>query len=127
MHLHDVLPGDLYLMCSDGLSDMLDDETIAQVLTSNDSLEEAGAEMPSLRRAFVVGDLLKRSDVERLQRVASNVTCINLYGSTETQRSVSYFVVPRPGEARPGEVRPAEVCPVEGRLGEVRPAEVHPG
>jgi len=42
MHLHDVLPGDLYLMCSDGLSDMLDDETIAQVLTSNDSLEEAG-------------------------------------------------------------------------------------
>src|SRR5207249_1052671 len=35
--------GDLYLMCSDGLSDMLDDETIAQVLTSNDSLEEAGA------------------------------------------------------------------------------------
>jgi len=43
MHLHDVLPGDMYLMCSDGLSDMLDDETIAQVLTSNDSLEEAGA------------------------------------------------------------------------------------
>ena len=31
-HLHDVLPGDIYLLCSDGLSDMLDDETIGQLL-----------------------------------------------------------------------------------------------
>jgi PPM family protein phosphatase len=43
MHQHDVMPGDLYLMCSDGLSDMLDDETIGQVLLASDSLEEAGA------------------------------------------------------------------------------------
>ena len=28
-HLHDVMPGDIYLLCSDGLSDMLDDEAIA--------------------------------------------------------------------------------------------------
>ena len=28
-HVHDVMPGDLYLLCSDGLSDMLDDETIS--------------------------------------------------------------------------------------------------
>ena len=62
--------------------------------------EETGAPMPSLRRAFVVGDLLKRSDVERLYRVAPGITCANLYGSTETQRSVSYFVIPR--EARTG-------------------------
>ena len=31
-------PGDLYLMCSDGLSDMLDDEAIAQLMQSGDSL-----------------------------------------------------------------------------------------
>jgi protein phosphatase len=40
-HLHDVLPGDTYLLCSDGLSDMLDDESIAQLLQTNESLQDA--------------------------------------------------------------------------------------
>ena len=40
-HLHDVLPGDTYLLCSDGLSDMLDDESIAQLLGSVETLPEA--------------------------------------------------------------------------------------
>jgi len=34
-----ILPNDLYLMCSDGLSDMLDDAAIAAILTSADPLE----------------------------------------------------------------------------------------
>ncbi len=38
-HQHDVSPGDVFLMCSDGLSDMLDDAGIAQVLQTHDSLE----------------------------------------------------------------------------------------
>ena len=42
-HLHDVMPGDLYLLCSDGLSDMLDDETIAELLQRGDSLPELAA------------------------------------------------------------------------------------
>ena len=42
-HLHDVLPGDLYLLCSDGLSDMLDDESIAQLLQTSDVLGEVAA------------------------------------------------------------------------------------
>src|SRR6195952_1088376 len=41
-HLHDVLPGGIYLLCSDGLSDLLDDDAIAQLLQSSDSLDEAG-------------------------------------------------------------------------------------
>jgi protein phosphatase len=41
-HLHDTQPGDLYLMCSDGLSDMLDDVSIAQTLQMHDSLASAG-------------------------------------------------------------------------------------
>ena len=42
-HLHEVQPGDLFLMCSDGLSDMLYDTSIAQVLQMHDSLRAAGA------------------------------------------------------------------------------------
>jgi protein phosphatase len=42
-HLHEVQPGDIYLMCSDGLSDMLEDQSIAQVLQGCDSLEQAGS------------------------------------------------------------------------------------
>jgi protein phosphatase len=41
-HLHEVLPGDTYLMCSDGLSDMVDDAGIAQLLQAHDSIESAG-------------------------------------------------------------------------------------
>jgi PPM family protein phosphatase len=41
-HAHDVQPGDLYLLCSDGLSDMLHDATIAQILlAANGTLDEA--------------------------------------------------------------------------------------
>jgi len=40
-HLHDVHPGDVLLMCSDGLSDMLDDGTIARLLQANESLQGA--------------------------------------------------------------------------------------
>jgi len=42
-HLHDVMPGDMYLLCSDGLSDMLDDESIAQLLQTSDVLPEVAA------------------------------------------------------------------------------------
>jgi protein phosphatase len=40
-HLHEVQPGDVFLMCSDGLSDMLDDTSIASV-AMHDSLAAAG-------------------------------------------------------------------------------------
>ena len=42
-HLHEVLPGDIYLLCSDGLSDMLDDESMTQLLLSGESLAETAA------------------------------------------------------------------------------------
>lgn len=42
-HLHDVMPGDTYLLCSDGLSDMLDDESITQVLMGAETLPEAAS------------------------------------------------------------------------------------
>ena len=41
-HLHPTRPKDLYLMCSDGLTDMLDDAAIARLLQSHDALPAAG-------------------------------------------------------------------------------------
>jgi amino acid adenylation domain-containing protein len=49
----------------------------------------------SLRRAFFVGDVLTRTDVGRMHRLAPSLQVINYYGSTETQRAVAHFVVPR--------------------------------
>ena len=43
IHQHDVLPDDAYLMCSDGLSDMLPDMAIAQLLLQNESMDEANS------------------------------------------------------------------------------------
>lgn len=40
-----VEPGDVYLMCSDGLSDMLDDQGIARILAADGSLEHKGAQL----------------------------------------------------------------------------------
>jgi len=37
---HEVKSGDVYLMCSDGLSDMVGDQTIAAILLGPDSLQE---------------------------------------------------------------------------------------
>ena len=42
-HVHEVQPGDLYLLCSDGLSDMLADASIQQLLQMHTPLSEAGA------------------------------------------------------------------------------------
>ena len=51
-------------------------------------------QFPSLRNAFFVGDLLTKKDCRKLRNLAPNATVINLYGTTETQRAVSFFEVP---------------------------------
>lgn len=42
---HRVEPGDIYLMCSDGLSDMVDDEGIARILSADASLDEKALQL----------------------------------------------------------------------------------
>ncbi|HVT56893.1 MAG TPA: non-ribosomal peptide synthase/polyketide synthase, partial [Thermoanaerobaculia bacterium] len=63
------------------------------------------SEVPSLRYAFLVGDLLTWNDVSRLRRMAPGVTCVNLYGATETQRAIGYHVVPSAETAKTKLVR----------------------
>ncbi|WP_167488528.1 non-ribosomal peptide synthetase [Nocardia terpenica] len=65
--------------------------------------------VPSLTRIFFTGDSLTSRDVRAVTRVATTATCVNLYGSTETQRAVGYFVVPAEhttGDEDPGIVYP---------------------
>ena len=51
------------------------------------------SQLPSLRHAFLVGDKLTWADVAHLRKLAPEVTCVNYYGSTETQRAVSYYEI----------------------------------
>ena len=48
---HQVLPGDVYLMCSDGLSDMIEDAMIAKILQNVLSLEQMAQQLVSLANA----------------------------------------------------------------------------
>jgi len=69
----------------------------------------AAQPIPTLRRAFFVGDVLTRTDVARLHALAPGLEVINYYGSTETQRAVSFFPVPRPASLLAKETVPAGV------------------
>ena len=54
----------------------------------------ATARFPKLHHAFFVGDVLIKRDCRSLQSLAPNVAIVNMYGTTETQRAVSYFEIP---------------------------------
>ena len=59
-----------------------------------DQLTVAPGTLPWLERVFFVGDVLTSRDVRAVARMAGSATCVNLYGSTESQRAVGYHVVP---------------------------------
>ncbi|MBB4637955.1 non-ribosomal peptide synthetase [Longimicrobium terrae] len=69
-------------------------------------VQDSAARIPSLRLAFFVGDVLTRAEVARLHRLAPAVQVVNYYGSTETQRAVGYFPVPRDLESLGAEIIP---------------------
>jgi amino acid adenylation domain-containing protein len=60
------------------------------------------AAIASLRWVLLVGDVLTQRDVARLRRIAPGVRCVNLFGSTETQRAVSFHVVDEAAPAAAG-------------------------
>ncbi len=72
---------------------------MGQVLTEPGA-SGANEKLAALRFVLLVGDVLTRRDAGRIRDLAPAVTVVNLYGSTETQRAVSYHVVD--AEAGPG-------------------------
>jgi L-aminoadipate-semialdehyde dehydrogenase len=54
----------------------------------------ATAQFPSLRQVFFFGDVLTTRDCRSLRQLSPACTIINMYGTTETSRAVSYFEVP---------------------------------
>ena len=54
----------------------------------------ATAQFSSLKRAFFVGDILTKRDCNLLRNLGTNVNIVNMYGTTETQRAVSFFEIP---------------------------------
>ncbi|KJR82106.1 L-aminoadipate-semialdehyde dehydrogenase [Sporothrix schenckii 1099-18] len=58
----------------------------------------ATARIGALRNAFFVGDQLTKKDTTKLRNLASGANVINLYGSTESQRAVSYLRIPSKNE-----------------------------
>src|SRR6185503_2364030 len=48
--------------------------------------------LDELRYSFLVGDVLRQRDVAQLKQLAPAITCVNLYGATETQRAVGHYV-----------------------------------
>jgi L-aminoadipate-semialdehyde dehydrogenase len=54
----------------------------------------ATAKFPFLDRAFFVGDVLTKRDCRSLRELAVNANIVNMYGTTETQRAVSYYEIP---------------------------------
>ncbi len=94
---------------------------LGQVLTTEapGDLGVLSLEVPSLRYAFLVGDVLTRRDVARLRSLAPNVTCVNYYGSTETQRAVGYHVA--------DDREPREILPLGRGIPDVQLLVLNPG
>ncbi|MBW8873679.1 MAG: non-ribosomal peptide synthase/polyketide synthase [Acidobacteria bacterium] len=94
-----VIPDPAEIMVSGRLAEWLQREevTVAHLTPAMGQViaqARPGTVLPALRHAFLVGDVLTRRDAARLQRLAPRLTCVNFFGSTETQRAVGFYVIP---------------------------------
>ena len=65
---------------------------MAQLLCEQFGANDDDRPVDFLRYSFLVGDVLTQRDVARLRQLAPSITCVNLFGATETQRAVGYYV-----------------------------------
>jgi amino acid adenylation domain-containing protein len=63
---------------------------MAQLLCEQSGFD--AVRLDSLRCSFLVGDVLRQRDVDQMKQLAPSLTCVNLYGATETQRAVGHYV-----------------------------------
>jgi amino acid adenylation domain-containing protein len=63
-------------------------------------------ELPDLRAVVLAGDVLTRLDVARLSRLAPRARFWNVYGTTESQRALSFHAVEEDGGRRRKQVLP---------------------
>ncbi|UPL03748.1 hypothetical protein LCI18_014682 [Fusarium solani-melongenae] len=54
----------------------------------------ATAKFPALKQVFFVGDVLTTRDCKALRELGPSCSIINMLGTTETSRAVSYFEIP---------------------------------
>eukprot|EP01080_Neovahlkampfia_damariscottae_P011100 gene11100-3807_t len=73
--------------------------------------------LDDLQWAFFVGDVLTKKFVKTLSAIATKCGVINMYGSTESQRSVSYFLVPNPNTQKEEFEKLKDILPVGVGMG----------
>jgi amino acid adenylation domain-containing protein len=99
--------------------------SLGQLLTERQRPSDGLVEVPGLRRVILVGEMLTRQDVVRLRRMAPDVTCINLYGATETQRALAFHEVTRE-EAEDASERIKQVLPLGRGMKDVQLLVLNP-
>lgn len=85
-HQHDVLPGDVFLMCSDGLSDMLRDSQIAEIMAAHSRLSDIGQAL-----------VMAANDAGGRDNIA--VVLVRASGSLDLSSGKSWWPFKRPGGA----------------------------
>ncbi|KAI0009601.1 alpha-aminoadipate reductase [Xylariaceae sp. FL0662B] len=70
--------------------------TVAHLTPAMGQILVGGAtvQFPSLKHVFFVGDVLTTRDCRALRQLGPSCTIVNMYGTTETSRAVSYFEIP---------------------------------
>jgi amino acid adenylation domain-containing protein len=96
---------------------------LGQLLTEKPPGGE-GVAVPDLRVVALIGEALTRRDVARLRELAPGVTCVNLYGATETQRALAVHRV-SPAESEAGAERARQVLPLGRGTRDVQLLVIH--
>ncbi|HEV2735194.1 MAG TPA: amino acid adenylation domain-containing protein, partial [Longimicrobiaceae bacterium] len=95
--------------------------TVVHLTPAMGELLGEDAELPSLRRVFFGGDVVRRRDLARIRAAAPRAECAVFYGATETPQAMGCFVPPAEEE------RVREVLPLGRGIADVQLLVLAPG